>query len=129
MQFNTSSPFAAKKTILWLLVLIILVLGNLFLWVGYVASAKELKRLQQETSMYRVNTQVVNFLTLFIDKVLKTDKEVPFEDRLQLENAVRNINDQNILAKWEQFTGASTQDEIQEAVKNLLEALVKKISL
>jgi hypothetical protein len=72
--------------------------------------------------------KVINFSTLFIEKVLKAKTEVAFEDRLKLENAVRDLDDPAILGLWEKFTESGDQDQAQEAVKNLLDSLVKKIS-
>lgn len=72
--------------------------------------------------------RVVNFLALFIQKVLKVDKEVSFEDRLTLENSVRGIDDPEILSKWEKFTQGSNESQIQQSVKDLLELLVNKIT-
>ena len=68
-----------------------------------------------------------SFLNLFIEKVLKSNQEITFEDRLKLENAVRDINDPEILATWEQFTGGTNEAENQKGVKELLATLVKKI--
>ena len=70
----------------------------------------------------------MGFLQLFMEKVLKTDKEVSFEDRLKLENAVRDINDPVVLQKWEVFIGATTEAQIQAAVKDLLQVLIDRIS-
>jgi|SRR3989344_5187931 len=86
-------------------------------------------KLQQELAQQQTNAKVVNFLNLFIQKVLKSDTEVSFESRLGLETAIRDINDPELLAKWEAFTGGTNEDEIQKGVKDLLEALVKKIIL
>jgi hypothetical protein len=74
-----------------------------------------------------VNLKVVNFLKLFIDKVLKADKEIDFETRLQLENGVRDLNDKEILAAWQKFTASKTEQEAQLEVNNLLTLLVGKL--
>ena len=84
--------------------------------------------MQQEVTAKQTNVKVANFLSLFIEKVLKTDKEVSFEDRLKLENAIRDINDPELLAKWEAFTSGANEFEIQKGVKDLLEALARKIT-
>jgi CRISPR/Cas system endoribonuclease Cas6 (RAMP superfamily) len=62
-----------------------------------------------------------------IEKVLKAEKEVDFETRLKLENAVREINDKEILNQWIKFTESKTEDEAQNNIKNLLDLLVDKI--
>ncbi len=76
---------------------------------------------------FQYDQKVLNFTKLFITKVLKADGEVPFEDRLQLETAVRDINDKTIFDQWNKFVNAKTALEAQIEVKNLLEMLVSKI--
>jgi hypothetical protein len=73
------------------------------------------------------NEKVLEFTNLFIEKVLKAQTEVGFETRLKLENAVRNLNDEEILAQWQKFTESKTEAGAQEEVKNLLQMLVSKI--
>jgi hypothetical protein len=46
-----------------------------------------------------------------------------------LENAVRNLNDENILSQWQKFTESKTEAGAQEEVKNLLEILVGKVRI
>lgn len=123
MRFNYS-----KKKIIFAIIILLIVLGLIFLGVKYIQVSQKIQELQQQVDTNKTNVKVVNFLNLFIIKVLKTDQPVSFEDRLQLENAVRDINDPEILSKWEQFTGGTNETQIQQGVKDLLEALVKKIS-
>ena len=73
------------------------------------------------------NGKVLEFAKMFIDKVLKADKEVDFETRLKLETAVRNLSDEEILVQWQKFTEAKTEIQAQAGVKTLLEILVNKI--
>jgi len=117
-----------RKKIIWLLVLGIVAAIVVFLGIKYVAQARELQQLQQQALAQHTNAKVVGFLQLFMEKVLKTDKEVSFEDRLKLENAVRDINDPVVLQKWEVFIGATTEAQIQAAVKDLLQVLIDRIS-
>lgn len=52
-----------------------------------------------------------------------------FDTRLKLEAAVRSLDDEEILSQWQKFTESKTEAEAQTEVKNLLEMLVKKISV
>jgi hypothetical protein len=52
---------------------------------------------------------------------------VSFDDRLQLENMVRDLKDDAILAEWNKFVNSQTSAEAQGEVKNLLDILVLKI--
>ncbi|MCX6718227.1 MAG: hypothetical protein NTY81_01295 [Candidatus Staskawiczbacteria bacterium] len=117
-----------KKTIIISVVILILVALSALLGVGYFLQYQETQKIQAELSKQKLNAGVINFLDLFIGKVLKSQTEVSFDDRLKLENAIRNLNDPDLLAKWEAFTNATDQQGVQIGVENLLEALVKKIS-
>lgn len=117
-----------KRKLVFAVLILILILGNIYFVVNYFFQFQELENLRREVMIKQTNEKVVIFLSLFIEKVLKSDKEVPFEERLQLENAVRNINDPEVLSAWEKFTSSTTEEQVQQEVKNLLIALVGKIS-
>ena len=111
-----------------LIVLIgVLLLGNAFFGIGYFAQKSVLDQAEAVRAKAEVNTKVVDFTMMFIKQVLQAEKEVDFETRLRLENAVRDLKDDNIVAEWQVFTNARTEIEAQNSVKRLLEALVGKI--
>ena len=116
------------KTIILIAVISILIAGNIVLGAQYYLQCQQMQKLQAELNQKNLNSDVISFLNLFIEKVLKAQTEVSFDDRLKLENAVRNLNDPNLLTKWEDFTNATDQTQVQTGVENLLEALVQKIS-
>lgn len=117
-----------KKKIIIIIVILLLLAGNIAFGIGYFLEKQEIQKMQKELNKQRLNIKVINFSNLFIEKVLKAKTEVSFEDRLKLENAVRELEDPAILALWDKFIESKTQDQAQESVKNLLDALVKKIS-
>ncbi len=99
----------------------------IFLCAQYYLQVQELQLLKKELQYEQVNQKITGFLNLFIAKVLKAEGEVSFEDRLKLENTIRDLNDRELLRLWEKFTQAQTVYEIQQSVKDLLQALVQKI--
>jgi HSP90 family molecular chaperone len=115
-----------QRTIL-IIVVLFLVIGNIFFFLKYSSAKKQLAQTQSALSTQQTNGNILSFTDLFIEKVLKADSEVDFETRLELENAVRNLNDSDVLAQWQKFTNAQTQEEAQKEVKNLLEMLVGKV--
>ncbi len=117
-----------RKKIIIIIVVLLLAIGNIGFGIGYFSAIVKIQNMQRELERQQLNVKVINFSNLFIEKVLKAKTEVSFEDRLKLENVVRDLDDPAILNLWEKFTESSTQDQAQEAVKNLLDALVKKIS-
>ena len=117
----------AKQKIILITIISILVAGNIFSGVNYFFAQKELQTTTQQLKNQKNNEKIINFAKLFIEKVLKADKEVSFEDRLKLENAVRDLNDKEVLTQWENFVASKTEIDAQNEVKSLLELLVKKI--
>jgi len=117
------------KKLLWIGMISILAFGNVFLAVKYFAVQGELQAAQEEISQREVNADIVSFTKLFISRVLKAEAEIDFETRLQLETAVRNLGDEEILTQWQKFIGAKTEAEAQGEVKNLLDTLVSKIKV
>jgi len=108
-------------------IIFLLVLGNVFFGYSYFRTYKELQTVKSVGANVESNKKVANFALLFIKKVLQADKEVDFETRLSLENAVRELNDEEIMAEWQKFTGSKTEADAQNSVKRLLELLITKI--
>jgi hypothetical protein len=122
--------------------IIILIIGlivmNIFLLYRYLLITNEVEKIKIASSLPEKNAvifpntkneKIINFLKLFITKVLKAEGEVDFETRLKLENAVREIQDKEILDQWIKFTESKTEDEAQKNVKDLLEILVNKLQI
>ena len=72
-------------------------------------------------------SEILEFNKQFIEEVLGAGKEVSFESRLGLENAVRGLNDQEILTDWQNFTKSKDPAEAQKNVLILLKALANKM--
>ena len=117
----------ALSNLFWIILVLILLVGNVFFIVKYNNSQKELREVQTTLQAQKTNEKILEFTKLFIKKVLKAETEVDFETRLKLENAVRNLGDEQILNQWQKFTESKTEAEAQTEVKNLLEILVSKI--
>ena len=115
-----------KRTILTAVIAILLA-GNVLLGLNYFLLQENTKTLEQSIKLQRYDDKVLQFTNLFIEKVLKAQTEVSFEDRLKLENSVRDLKDSEILTQWQKFIGSQTQQQAQQEVENLLEILVKKI--
>jgi hypothetical protein len=112
-----------------LIIILILLASNIFFGFKYFSVVKELRQTQTALETQVINDKVLEFAKLFIEKVLKAETEVDFETRLKLENAVRNLNDEQILSQWQKFVDSKTEVDAQTEVKNLLEMLINKIKV
>lgn len=118
----------ALSTIIWTVVVLLLLAGNIFFAFGYSSLKSEINENNIVLENRTINDKVLDFTKLFIEKVLKADDEVDFETRLKLENAVRNLDDKEVLSQWQNFIDSKTEVQAQEEVKNLLELLINKIN-
>jgi len=117
------------KKIVFITIILVLIATNIIFLIKYFSLGKELKETKEFVKSQQINEKLLGFAKLFIEKVLKAETEVSFEDRLKLENAVRNLGDEEILTQWQKFTESKTEVQAQEEVKNLLEMLVDKIKV
>lgn len=105
----------------------VLLISFTFLGLNYFLQRSEIAELRSSQAKSEVNSKVLAFTTLFIKEVLQADGEVDFETRLSLENAVRALNDEEIIAEWQAFVGSKTEVGAQNSVKRLLGMLISKI--
>ena len=94
---------------------------------NYIEVKKELQATKEALKIQKINDKNLGFTKLFIEQVLQAEKEIDFETRLKLENAVRGIGDEEIFTQWQKFIESKTEAEAQKGVKNLLDLLVHKI--
>jgi hypothetical protein len=117
-----------KKIIIICILIGLLVLGIIiFLGNKWVSASLELKTIKSQTAVQKGDAKAMAFLKLFINDVLMSKDSVPFEERLKLENAVREIKDQAIFDQWQSFLNAKTASDIQAQAKTLLGLLLDRI--
>jgi len=81
---------------------------------------------QEETrSMERLQT--ARFLKLFIDTVLNTKETISFENRVKLENDIRQLGDKSLTAQWDTFVASTDTKLAQEAAVKLMSMLGSKM--
>ena len=118
-----------KITLILAVLALILIIIVSFLGYKYSTLQKELELLESDLKVRQVNEKVLDFTKFFIEKVLQAELEVDFETRLLLENKVRNLDDPEVLAKWNIFVESKTEEDAQKNVKNFLESLVNKLEV
>lgn len=112
-----------KKT---LIIIILLIVSNIiWLWVFNVKSNK-LQKAEAELATVVQNKKILAFQKMFVEKVLKSNGEVDFNTRVDLQNAVKDINDSEITNIWQGFLSAKTERDGQEKVKSLLSTIASK---
>jgi len=115
----------SKKLLIGLIFL--LILGNVYFVTQCLVSRAQLRTANQIIKNQQVNQKTLFFYQLFVEKVLSGQKEVSFDDRLQLENAVRDIGDAEIFSQWQKFVKGGAPEEVQKSLYELLRLLIKKV--
>ncbi len=98
--------------------------------VGVVNYARDRNRMQTDAKQKIEQAQrqkTIDFLKIFVVKVLKAKGEVGFEDRLKLENAVRELGDAEVLRQWQKFVDSKESEVAQNNLKELLGLLVQRL--
>lgn len=121
-----NKPISLSK-LMCMIIVVALIVGNIFFVIKYFNAQKTLQQAQTMIKKQNRDGKVLIFTKLFVDKVLNATNEVSFETRLELENSVRVLEDEEILSQWQKFTESKTESEAQEEVKKLLGALINKI--
>ena len=98
------------------LLLLVLLAGNLFFSIQYIYSIKaDQVPVVDKGAQEVLQIKNSNFLKLFINKVVKANGTVTYEDRVQLENDVRQIHNPELTAQWELFVNSSKDPKKAEA--------------
>jgi hypothetical protein len=99
----------------------------IFMSVQYILSQLQLKDAVGQISVQKADRKTLIFAKLFVDKFLLAQGTVGFEDRLKLENAVRDINDPAIFKQWQKFTDSTDDREAQTAAGDLFNLLFNRL--
>lgn len=108
--------------------MLLLVAGNIFFSIQYMDGVRQQanKESQEETKSVE-RLQTARFLKLFIDTVLNTKEKISFENRVKLENDIRQLGDKSITAQWDTFVASKDTKVAQEAAVKLMSMLGSKM--
>lgn len=118
------------KKILTSAVIVILIISNVFFIIKFLNSQKELRGAKMSVANVEEGEgKFLAFGQLFIKDVLEAENEIDFETRLKLENAVRDLNDEELLNQWKLFVASQDEASAQKEIRNLLKILMNKIGM
>lgn len=110
------------------ILMLVLLAGNIFFSIQYVQNNKQLDdqaiALQQKSTE---RVQMAKFMKFFIDTVLNTKGTIAFEDRVKLENDIRQLHDSDLTAQWDKFVGSKDSKSAQEAVVKFMSMMSSKM--
>ena len=122
MNFRDNTKFLSNILVL------ILLIGNIFFAYQYVAVLRT-QGLQQKEQNEKAatRTQVAQFNKFFIDTVINNKSKISPDDRIKLENDMRQIHDENLLKLWDAFVNSKDSKATQENAGKLMAALAGKM--
>ena len=99
--------------------MIILVAGNIFFSIQYTEGIKQQAEQAANTEdKGAVRIQAARFMKEFVDIVLNNDQTISFDDRVKLENDLRQIRNPEITKQWTTFVDSKDYKTAQaNAVK------------
>jgi hypothetical protein len=127
-QNEVKKSFLLDKTkIVTNILLVVLVSGNIFFSIQYTENIKQ-QQMQKEDSI-GTNIQVSRFLKLFVDVVLNTEvgKTISYDNRVKLENDIREIKDAEIIKSWDKFVESTDAKVAQKNAASLMKMLTNKL--
>lgn len=110
-------------------IIIFLAILNIILLSAYLSRGAELQKVQNAVINIEHSRNVLAFQKLFVEKVLKSDGEVDYDTRRELEQAVGKTNDDVVISAWNEFISAKTEEQAQAKVKELLLVLAERAHL
>ena len=101
--------------------MLVLLAGNLYLSVQYIENIRNDKAPTVDAGAVEVlKIKNANFLKLFINKVIKSNGTVSYDDRVQLENDVRQIHNQALTDQWSLFVNSKDPKKAEAAATDLM---------
>jgi len=114
-----------KKLTIFLIIIIFILLGsNAYFCYKYFPLKEQFDKVSNTN---QINVKILTFNKLFVEKVLIQEGEVSYEDRLKLENAVVDTQDEEIINEWHLFLNSQTEADAQIRTKALLQLFANKI--
>lgn len=107
------------------LLMLVLLVGNIFFSIQYISYMKS-EAVQKEDNMAQ-KILISRFLKSFVDFVINPQGKMTFEDRIKLENDVRQIHDPELIALWDKFTNSKDVTTAQTNAVKILSMLANKM--
>ena len=123
-MFKIESGVLDKTRLFSNFLMIVLLAGNLFFTAQYFENLKPVAPVVNNTGK---DIQIAHFLQEFIVIVLNPQTPVSSDDRVKLENDVRQIGDPDILADWQAFVSSSNAKDAQASAIKLMSLLSAKM--
>lgn len=107
------------------LLMLVLVAGNIFFGIQYTEALKEKSVPVVDNTSQHI--KIARFLQEFIAVVLSPQGTVSVDDRVKLENDIRQLGDAELLAQWQAFVGSTDAVTAQKNAVLMMSLLSAKM--
>ena len=116
-----------QKNLFSSVLILILLAGNIYMSMQYISVVKELQKAKSSDTISE-STKASVVLTEVLDVVLNTRPTTP-DDRIKLENDIRQLKDSAIIAQWETLVSSKDAKTSQATVLKIVAMLEDKMSV
>ena len=125
---NLQSGILDKSRLISNILMLVLVAGNIFFSIQYTEGIKQ----QADAAASVVDNsatriQSARFMKEFVDIVLNTTGAISLDDRVKLENDVRQIGDSTITTQWMNFVNSKDAKTAQTNAVKLMSMVTNKM--
>lgn len=125
---NFQSGVFDKTRLISNILMLLLVAGNIFFSIQYTEGIRQqADQAAQTVDKDATRIQVARFLKYFIDTVLNTEGTISFDDRVKLENDIRQIHDPALTTQWSDFVNSKDSKIAQANAVKLMSMLTNKM--
>ena len=125
---NFQSGILDRTRLVSNILMLVLVAGNIFFSIQYTEGIKQqAAAASQNVNKDATRIQVARFLKFFIDTVLNTQGTISFDDRVKLENDIRQIGDSTLTSQWTDFVNSKDSKIAQASAVKLMSMLTNKM--
>ncbi len=124
-MFQFRSGVLDKTNIVSNILMLVLLAGNIYLSIQYITNMQMEQNQKADTTNTRIQTSRV--LKEYIDIVLNTTGSIAYDDRVKIENDVRQLQDPLITKQWEAFASSKDAQTGQKTAVKLMSMLANKM--
>ena len=114
-----------KARLLSNFLLLLLLAGNIYLGVQYIYNIQCQATQAEDKTTERIQTS--RFLKFFIDVVLNTKGTISYDDRVKLENDVRQLHNSDVTKQWDAFVASKDSKTAQDNAVKLMSLLANNM--
>ena len=126
---NLQSGILDKSRLVSNILMLVLVAGNIFFSIQYTEGIKQqADQAASITDQSATRIQAARFMKEFVDIVLNTSQgAISYDDRVKLENDVRQIGDSAVTKQWVAFVNSANAKTAQNNAVVLMSMVTNKM--